>query len=116
MTRGYRSLAAKAISTLGEALDRHQQDLERAHDLLRELSRRCANAEAHVFFLKGMMRDVIVAWGQRESVDDEPASENAPGHGHPTPGVWDQDTGPLAGKACRWCRLWEEFKKEAYGR
>jgi hypothetical protein len=31
---------------------------------------------------------------------------NAPGHGHTTPGIWDDHNGELSGKECAWCKMW----------
>lgn len=36
-----------------------------------------------------------------------PRAGNAPGHGHETPGIWDDDNGPLAGQPCKWCATWK---------
>lgn len=35
--------------------------------------------------------------------------DNAPGHGHLTPGVWDDDVsnGSNAGQPCEWCAEWK---------
>lgn len=36
---------------------------------------------------------------------------NAPGHGHRTTGVWDNDisNGDKAGQPCDWCATWASF-------
>lgn len=36
---------------------------------------------------------------------------NAPGHAHEIPGVWDRDNGPMAGKPCAWCAVWNKAKE-----
>lgn len=36
-----------------------------------------------------------------------PRAGNAPGHGHETTGIWDDDNGPLSGKPCKWCAAWK---------
>ncbi len=41
---------------------------------------------------------------------------NAPGHGHQTPGVWDDDWGNRnSGRVgpCEWCALWERARHQA---
>lgn len=40
---------------------------------------------------------------------------NAPGHGHSTPGVWDDDNGALAGKECAWCKAWSAAMSKESG-
>lgn len=32
--------------------------------------------------------------------------ENAPGHAHDMPGIWDSDNGAKAGTQCAWCATW----------
>ncbi|CAJ8802332.1 Uncharacterised protein [Burkholderia pseudomallei] len=32
--------------------------------------------------------------------------ENAPGHAHDRPGIWDSDNGAKAGTQCAWCATW----------
>ena len=56
-------------------------------------------------------RNMLSSLGTREATT-VPAPENAPGHSHPTPGIWDVDTGDLAGSSCRWCRAWYELKEK----
>ena len=43
-----------------------------------------------------------------EQLDDD--RNQAPGHAHNIPGIWDRDNGPLAGKPCAWCALWREAR------
>ncbi|HDR9036072.1 TPA: hypothetical protein QDB07_003580 [Burkholderia vietnamiensis] len=33
-------------------------------------------------------------------------TENAPGHAHDVPGIWDSDNGAKAGTQCAWCATW----------
>ena len=41
---------------------------------------------------------------------DEGDGENAPGHGHSRPGIWDDDNKPaIRGKPCAWCLTWAKF-------
>lgn len=37
-------------------------------------------------------------------------TENAPGHAHDVPGVWDTDNGSKAGKPCAWCMTWNRAR------
>ncbi|WP_420957527.1 hypothetical protein [Burkholderia gladioli] len=37
-------------------------------------------------------------------------TENAPGHAHNVPGVWDADNGSKAGKPCAWCMTWNRAR------
>ncbi|MGX5887839.1 hypothetical protein [Burkholderia gladioli] len=37
-------------------------------------------------------------------------TENAPGHAHDVPGVWDSDNGKKAGKPCAWCMTWNRAR------
>lgn len=37
-------------------------------------------------------------------------TENAPGHDHAVPGIWDGDNGPKAGTACAWCMTWNRAR------
>lgn len=53
----------------------------------------------------------VVGELQRE---DGEYTGNAPGHGHEVPGVWDSDTGALAGEPCAWCWTWK-LAREAIG-
>ncbi|MDE1179444.1 hypothetical protein [Paraburkholderia sp.] len=39
-----------------------------------------------------------------------PESQNAPGHGHSRPGIWDGDNGALSGTQCAWCAVWNEAR------
>lgn len=32
--------------------------------------------------------------------------ENAPGHAHDMPGIWNSDNGAKAGTPCAWCATW----------
>lgn len=41
------------------------------------------------------------------------ARGNAPGHGHSISGVWDNDSGALAGKECAWCKAWNAAMSKA---
>ncbi|MCQ0033623.1 hypothetical protein [Burkholderia glumae] len=43
---------------------------------------------------------------------DQPytGTENAPGHAHDVPGVWDSDNGSKAGKPCAWCMTWNRAR------
>jgi hypothetical protein len=41
------------------------------------------------------------------------STENAPGHGHQSPGIWDDDSsnGDNAGKPCGWCAQWNTARQ-----
>ncbi|PEH83789.1 hypothetical protein [Burkholderia gladioli] len=59
-------------------------------------------------------RDLLAAM-TREIDDGEygqpwRGTENAPGHAHDVPGVWDADNGSKAGKPCAWCMTWNRAR------
>lgn len=59
-------------------------------------------------------RDLLAAM-TREIDDGEyglpwRGTENAPGHAHDVPGVWDTDNGSKAGKPCAWCMTWNRAR------
>ncbi|WP_369050469.1 hypothetical protein [Burkholderia gladioli] len=59
-------------------------------------------------------RDLLAAM-TREIDDGEygqpwRGTENAPGHTHDVPGVWDTDNGSKAGKPCAWCMTWNRAR------
>jgi len=37
-------------------------------------------------------------------------ANDAPGHRHTVPGIWDDDNGELAGKPCAWCAAWDQAR------
>ncbi|HDR8979459.1 TPA: hypothetical protein QDA90_004263 [Burkholderia vietnamiensis] len=37
--------------------------------------------------------------------------ENAPGHAHAVPGIWDSDNGAKAGTQCAWCVTWNAARE-----
>ena len=45
------------------------------------------------------------------AVHAELDDDQAPGHHHDVPGIWDADNGPLAGKPCEWCRTWARIRE-----
>lgn len=53
---------------------------------------------------KALLRAVIE---QHPDDDDE---EQAPGHCHDVPGIWDDDNGSKSGKQCLWCATWNAAK------
>ncbi|WP_186098249.1 hypothetical protein [Burkholderia gladioli] len=59
-------------------------------------------------------RDLLAAV-TREIYDGEygqpwRGTENAPGHAHDVPDVWDGDNGNKAGKPCAWCMTWNRAR------
>lgn len=42
-------------------------------------------------------------------------AENAPGHGHDVPGIWDSHNGAKSGTACAWCMTWNKARKALAG-
>lgn len=48
---------------------------------------------------------------KREEGRNNLSKDNAPGHSHEVPGIWDSDNGKLAGVCCAWCMAWNEAKR-----
>lgn len=47
----------------------------------------------------------------REVYDELEEGDDAPGHCHRIPGVWDMDNRKdLRGKPCEWCATWKRFR------
>lgn len=38
--------------------------------------------------------------------------DQAPGHCHEKPGIWDEDNRDKAGQRCYWCELWATAKEK----
>jgi hypothetical protein len=64
-------------------------------------------AERRVAELEALLR----AWYAEESRYG--VRSQAPGHRHQVPGIWDSDTGPLAGTPCAKCALWKQIREIA---
>lgn len=47
---------------------------------------------------------LLKLWYEQQA-DRVTSKGNAPGHGHPIPGVWDTDNGKIAGHRCAECTL-----------
>ncbi len=83
-----------------------RQYLDAAQRRGEELRAQVAGLEVDAERLKMLMRSVVT-----ELDDDAP---NGPGHAHEKPGVWDESNkSNLAGKPCKWCALWADFRLAA---
>ncbi|WP_141718704.1 hypothetical protein [Burkholderia cenocepacia] len=84
------------------------------------LSARAAVAQAGATSDAAFWRDLLDAV-IRESDDGEythpwTGPENAPGHAHDIPGVWDTDNrAEIAGKPCSWCLTWNKARAALAG-
>lgn len=59
---------------------------------------------------KGLLEAVTREIDSREYAHARKGAENAPGHSHEKPGVWDWDNGEKAGKQCAWCLTWNNAR------
>lgn len=66
--------------------------------------RRCEAAERRV----GELENLLGAWYAEDS--SYGTRLQAPGHHHQVPGIWDSDNGPIAGKPCAKCALWQQIR------
>ncbi len=92
-------LAADGIESAKAAA---QADCDKRRDLPTQPGG-AAEADELAEILGDILREAISERG----MGWRPRVGNAPGHGHETPGVWDDDNGPLAGKPCKWCAAWK---------
>lgn len=59
----------------------------------------------------GQLRGIVVTMHELVTqLAERDSGQDAPGHCHSVPGIWDQDNGELAGKPCAWCALWHKAK------
>ncbi len=57
------------------------------------------------------LENLLGAWYAEESRYG--ARLQAPDHHHQVPGIWDSDNGPIAGKPCAKCALWQQIRSIA---
>lgn len=61
--------------------------------------------------LRAGLRDLIDALADVSPYGLDLSDTNAPGHGHETAGVWDDDNAPaIAGKPCETCAAWNRAR------
>lgn len=73
-------------------------------DKMKAAEQRADAAERRVAELENLLG----AWYAEESRYG--ARLQAPGHHHQVPGIWDSDNGPIAGKPCAKCALWQQIR------
>ncbi|WP_124492310.1 hypothetical protein [Burkholderia stagnalis] len=91
-------LRAMDLTTCAEAAD--AIDL-----LLAELEAAAADKRDALAF-RDLMAAVIREIDHGEYDRPYLGTENAPGHAHDVPGIWDSDNGAKAGTQCAWCATW----------
>jgi hypothetical protein len=82
-------------------------ELGRSHDFYAEIiaqqQARIAALEEHLITIFAHFDNQVGRWPK----------ENAPGHGHVSPGIWNDDSsnGAKAGKPCKWCADWNAARQ-----
>lgn len=61
-------------------------------------------------FWRDLLAAVVRETDDREYEYPWDGAENAPGHAHDVPGIWDADNGKKAGKPCAWCMTWNRAR------
>lgn len=100
-----RALAAHLRGPFGYCTDLSEEAADAIDLLLAEVEAAAADKRNALAF-RDLMAAVIRNINQGEHNRPYRGIENAPGHAHDIPGIWDSDNGAKAGTQCAWCATW----------
>lgn len=100
-----RALAAYLRGPFGYCTDLSEEAADAIDLLLAEVEAAAADKRNALAF-RDLMAAVIRNINQGEYNRPYRGIENAPGHAHDIPGIWDSDNGAKAGTQCAWCATW----------
>ncbi|VBL08715.1 hypothetical protein [Burkholderia pseudomallei] len=100
-----RALAAHLRGPFGYCTDLSEEAADAIDLLLAEVEAAAADKRDALTF-RDLMAAVIRNINQGEYNRPYRGIENAPGHAHDMPGIWDSDNGAKAGTQCAWCATW----------
>ena len=69
------------------------------------------SAGQEAVFWRDLLSAVTREINDREYGHPWTGTENAPGHAHDIPGIWDSDNGDKAGTKCAWCMTWNKARE-----
>ncbi|BEH18918.1 hypothetical protein [Burkholderia pseudomallei] len=100
-----RALAAHLRGPFGYCTDLSEEAADAIDLLLAEVEAAAADKRNALAF-RDLMAAVIRNINHGEYNRPYRGIENAPGHAHDMPGIWDSDNGAKAGTQCAWCAMW----------
>lgn len=100
-----RALAAHLRGPFGYCTDLSEEAADAIDLLLAEVEAAAADKRNALAF-RDLMAAVIRNINHGEYNRPYRGIENAPGHAHDIPGIWDSDNGAKAGTQCAWCATW----------
>ncbi|BEH34190.1 hypothetical protein [Burkholderia pseudomallei] len=100
-----RALAAHLRGPFGYCTDLSEEAADAIDLLLAEVEAAAADKRNALAF-RDLMAAVIRNINHGEYNRPYRGIENAPGHAHDMPGIWDSDNGAKAGTQCAWCATW----------
>lgn len=101
-----RHMADIAIELGWNGCAEHFTECADAIDLLLAEVKAAAADKRNALAFRDLMAAVIRNINQGEYNRPYRGIENAPGHAHDMPGIWDSDNGAKAGTQCAWCATW----------
>ncbi|WP_147723755.1 hypothetical protein [Burkholderia pseudomallei] len=101
-----RHMADIAIELGWNGCAEHFTECADAIDLLLAEVEAAAADKRDALTFRDLMAAVIRNINQGEYNRPYRGIENAPGHAHDMPGIWDSDNGAKAGTQCAWCATW----------
>lgn len=104
--KAFESDDLEALALAGDSVGALNSLLSQVEALTLENQRLRVDAENWKSLLEAVTREI----DDREYAHAWRRTENAPGHGHEKPGIWDWDNGEKAGKQCAWCLTWNNAR------
>ncbi|CAJ3453956.1 Uncharacterised protein [Burkholderia pseudomallei] len=101
-----RHMADIAVELGWNGCAEHFTECADAIDLLLAEVEAAAADKRNALAFRDLMEAVIRNINQGEHNRPYRGIENAPGHAHDIPGIWDSDNGAKAGTQCAWCATW----------